>query len=79
MPSLAKRLEARHECLAAEYGLVWWRLWCCERIRAPAQISAALEGELDDVQLVHPIFNIAIPDAVPCSNEVLNPELSWEP
>ena len=29
-------------------------------------ISAALEGELDDVPThIHPIFNIAIPDAVP--------------
>ena len=54
-----------------------------ERIKLPltrAMISAALKGELDDVQThVHPIFNIAIPDAVPgVPNEVLNPELSWE-
>ncbi len=43
-------------------------------------ISAALKGDLDDVPThVHPIFNIAIPDAVPgVPYEVLNPELSWE-
>ena len=53
-----------------------------ERIKLPltrAMISAALSGELDNVPThIHPIFNIAIPDAVPgVPNEVLNPELSW--
>lgn len=53
-----------------------------ERIKLPltrAMIAAALNGELDNVPThIHPIFNIAIPDAVPgVPNEVLNPELSW--
>ncbi len=76
---LAKRLE--------EHGTNVWLLntgWSGggfgvgERIKLPltrAMISAALEGELDDVPThIHPIFNIAIPDAVPgVPNEVLNP------
>lgn len=54
-----------------------------KRIKLPltrAMISAALKGELDYVPThLHPIFNIAIPDAVPgVPNEVLNPELSWQ-
>lgn len=54
-----------------------------ERIKLPltrAMISAALQGQLDDVPThIHPIFNIAIPDEVPgVPNEVLNPELSWQ-
>ena len=81
---LAKRLE--------EHGTNVWLLntgWSGggfgvgERIKLPltrAMISAALKGDLDDVPThVHPIFNIAIPDAVPgVPYEVLNPELSWE-
>ena len=44
-----------------------------------AMITAVLNGQLDEVSThTHPIFNLAIPDAVPgVPAEVLNPELSW--
>lgn len=54
-----------------------------ERIKLPltrAMIGAALKGDLDNVPThIHPIFKVAIPDAVPgVPYEVLNPELSWQ-
>ena len=80
---LAKRLE--------QHGTKVWLLntgWSGggfgtgERIKLPltrAMITAALNGDLNDVPThIHPIFNIAIPDAVPgVPDDVLNPERSW--
>lgn len=45
-----------------------------------AMISAALSGELDNVQFTpHPIFKILVPETVPnVPNEVLNPENTWD-
>ena len=44
-----------------------------------AMITAALEGELNDVEYqIHKIFNIAIPRSCPSvPNEVLNPRNTW--
>ena len=44
-----------------------------------AMVKAALDGKLREVQYVmHPIFNVAIPSAVPnVPSEILNPENTW--
>lgn len=44
-----------------------------------AMITAVMDGKLEDVDFVdHPIFNIAVPQAVPnVPSEVLNPRNTW--